>query len=145
MARDLQWYAESIDKLYDQVAPNGINSLVLVTREPVGVVAAIVPWNYPLIIAGWKLGPALAAGNSVILKPAEQSSLGAIKIAELGFKAGLPAGVLQVTPGLGPVAGQALGLHPDVNAIGFTGSTEVGKKFLEYSAKSNLKRVGLEL
>lgn len=145
LARDLQWYAESIDKLYDEIAPNGAGSLVMVTREPVGVVAAVVPWNYPLIIAGWKLGPALAAGNSVILKPAEQSSLGAIRIAALGLEAGLPAGVLQVTPGLGPVAGRALGLHPDVDAIGFTGSTEVGKKFLEYSAASNLKRVGLEL
>lgn len=145
LARDLQWYAESIDKLYDEVAPNGAGSLVLVTREPVGVVAAVVPWNYPLIIAGWKLGPALAAGNSVILKPAEQSSLGAIRIAALGLEAGLPPGVLQVTPGLGHVAGQALGLHPGVDAVGFTGSTEVGRKFLEYAAASNLKRVGLEL
>jgi len=145
LARDIQWYAESIDKLYDEVAPNGAGSLVLVTREPIGVVAAVVPWNYPLIIAGWKLGPALAAGNSVILKPAEQSSLGAIRLAALGQEAGLPSGVFQVTPGLGHVAGQALGLHPDVDAIGFTGSTEVGRKFLEYSAASNLKRVGLEL
>jgi len=105
----------------------------------------VVPWNYPLIIAGWKLGPALAAGNSVILKPAEQSSLGAIRLGALGLEAGLPEGVFQITPGLGSVAGRALGLHPDVDAIGFTGSTEVGRKFLEYSAASNLKRVGLEL
>ena len=145
LARDVQWYAESIDKLYDEIAPNGVGTLVLVTREAVGVVAAVVPWNYPLIIAGWKLGPALAAGNSVILKPAEQSSLGAIRLGALGLEAGLPQGVFQVTPGLGSVAGRALGLHPDVDAIGFTGSTEVGRKFLEYSAASNLKRVGLEL
>ena len=141
----IQWYAECIDKLYDEVAPNGVNSLVTVTREPVGVVAAIVPWNYPLIIASWKLGPALAAGNSVILKPAEQSSLGAIKLVELGHRAGIPNGVLNVVPGLGSEAGQAIGMHPDIDAVVFTGSGTTGRKLLEASARSNLKRVGLEL
>lgn len=144
-AAGIQWYAECIDKLYDEIAPNGDNSLVLVTREPVGVVAAIIPWNYPLIIASWKLGPALASGNSVILKPAEQTSLSALRLAALAKEAGLPDGVLSVVPGLGHEAGAALGLHQDVDAIAFTGSTAVGRKYLEYSAQSNLKRVGLEL
>ena len=144
-AAGIQWYAECIDKLYDEIAPNGDSSLVLVTREPVGVVAAIIPWNYPLIIASWKLGPALASGNSVILKPAEQTSLSALRLAALAKEAGLPDGVLSVVPGLGHEAGAALGLHQDVDAIAFTGSTAVGRKDLEYSAQSNLKRVGLEL
>lgn len=144
-ANAIQWYAECIDKLYDEVAPNGPSSLVLVTREPVGVVAAVVPWNYPLIISSWKIGPALAAGNSLILKPAEQSTLSALKLAELAQRAGIPDGVFNVVPGLGSEAGQAIGLHPDIDAVLFTGSTEVGRKFLEYSARSNLKRVGLEL
>jgi len=144
-AAGLQWYAECIDKLYDEIAPNGPSSLVLVTREPIGVVAAVIPWNYPLIIGSWKIGPALAAGNSVILKPAEQASLSSLKLAELAQQAGIPEGVFNVLPGLGHQAGQAIGLHPDIDAVVFTGSTEVGRKFLEYSAKSNLKRVGLEL
>lgn len=144
-AAGLQWYAECIDKLYDEIAPNGDDHLVLVTREPVGVVAAVVPWNYPLIISSWKLGPALAAGNSVILKPAEQTSLSALRLAALAHEAGLPPGVLNVVPGLGHEAGAALGLHADVDALAFTGSTAIGRKYLEYSARSNLKRVGLEL
>lgn len=144
-AAAIQWYAECIDKLYDEVAPNGPSSLVLVTREPVGVVAAVVPWNYPLIISSWKIGPALAAGNSMILKPAEQSSLSALKLAELAKQAGIPDGVFNVTPGLGREAGRAIGLHQNIDAVMFTGSTEVGRKFLQYSAQSNLKRVGLEL
>ena len=144
-ANTIQWYAECIDKLYDEVAPNGNSSLVMVSREAIGVVGAVVPWNYPLIITGWKLGPALAAGNSVVLKPAEQSSLSALKLAALAKRAGIPDGVLNVVTGLGHVAGQALGMHMDVDVIVFTGSTEVGRKFLEYSAKSNIKRVGLEL
>lgn len=144
-AAAIQWYAGCIDKLYDEVAPNGPTSLVMVTREPIGVVAAVVPWNYPLIISSWKIGPALAAGSSMILKPAEQSTLSALKLAELAKQAGLPDGVFNVVSGLGHEAGQAIGLHPDIDAVLFTGSTEVGKKFLEYSAKSNLKRVGLEL
>ena len=144
-ANAIQWYAECIDKLYDEVAPNGPTSLVTVTREPLGVVAAVVPWNYPLIISSWKIGPALAAGNSMILKPAEQSSLSALKLAELAQQAGIPDGVFNVVTGFGHEAGQAIGLHRDIDAVMFTGSTEVGKKFLEYSARSNLKRIGLEL
>jgi acyl-CoA reductase-like NAD-dependent aldehyde dehydrogenase len=144
-ANTIQWYAECIDKLYDEIAPNGNSSLVMVSREAIGVVGAVVPWNYPLIITGWKLGPALAAGNSVVLKPAEQSSLSALKLAALAKAAGIPDGVLNVVTGLGHIAGQALGMHMDVDVIVFTGSTEVGRKFLEYSAKSNIKRVGLEL
>ncbi|PPC73993.1 aldehyde dehydrogenase PuuC [Pokkaliibacter plantistimulans] len=143
-AEAIAWYAEAIDKIYDEVAPNGPSTVALVSREPVGVVAGVVPWNYPLIISGWKIGPALAAGNAFILKPAEQSTLGALKLAELARLAGIPDGIFQVVTGLGPTAGQALGLHPDVDAVVFTGSTEVGKKFLEYSARSNMKRVGLE-
>jgi acyl-CoA reductase-like NAD-dependent aldehyde dehydrogenase len=144
-ANTIQWYAECIDKMYDEIAPNGNSSLVMVSREAIGVVGAVVPWNYPLIITGWKLGPALAAGNSVVLKPAEQSSLSALKLAALAKEAGIPDGVLNVVTGLGHIAGQALGMHQDVDVIVFTGSTEVGRKFLEYSAKSNIKRVGLEL
>jgi acyl-CoA reductase-like NAD-dependent aldehyde dehydrogenase len=144
-ANTIAWYAECIDKLYDEIAPNGDSSIVTITREPIGVVGAVVPWNYPLIITAWKLAPALAVGNSVILKPAEQSSLSALKLAALAQQAGIPDGVLQVVTGLGHVAGAALGLHNDVDALVFTGSTEVGKKFLEYSAKSNIKKIGLEL
>lgn len=140
-----EWYGEAIDKLYDEVAPTSSPSLALVTREPVGVVGAVVPWNYPMIITAWKLGPALAAGNSVVLKPAEQSPLNALRLAELGIEAGLPEGVLNVVPGLGPTAGAALGRHADVDKIAFTGSTEVGRLFLRYAAESNLKSVSLEM
>ncbi|QLF93445.1 aldehyde dehydrogenase [Pseudomonas sp. ABC1] len=140
----LRWYAESIDKLYDQVAPSAPNVLATITREPLGVVAAVVPWNYPLDMAIWKIAPALAVGNSVLLKPAEQSPFSALRLAELALEAGLPAGVLNVLPGLGEQAGKALGLHPDVDGLAFTGSTEVGKYFMAYSAQSNLKQVWLE-
>lgn len=140
----IQWFAEAIDKLYGEVAPAPAGMTTMVVREPVGVVAAVVPWNYPLSMAAWKLGPALAAGNSVILKPAEQSPLTAIRIAQLAVDAGLPPGVLNVLPGYGETAGQALGLHMDVDAVGFTGSTEVGKLFMQYSGRSNIKRISLE-
>ncbi|MFA4914561.1 MAG: aldehyde dehydrogenase [Burkholderiaceae bacterium] len=140
----IQWYAEAIDKLYGETAPAMPDMTTMIMREPLGVVAAVVPWNYPLSMASWKLGPALAAGNSVILKPAEQSPLTAIRIAQLAVDAGLPPGVLNVLPGYGETAGRALGLHMDVDAIGFTGSTEVGKLFMQYSGQSNIKRVGLE-
>jgi acyl-CoA reductase-like NAD-dependent aldehyde dehydrogenase len=140
----IQWYAEAIDKLYGEVASTPDNLTAMVVREPIGVVAAVVPWNYPLSMASWKIGPALAAGNSVILKPAEQSPLTALRIAQLAVDAGLPPGVLNVLPGYGETAGRALGLHMDVDAIGFTGSTEVGKLFMQYSGQSNIKRVGLE-
>ena len=140
----IQWYAEAADKQYDEVAPYRPDSVALITREPIGVVAAVVPWNYPLMMASWKLGPALAAGNSVILKPAEQSPLTALRIAELAVEAGIPEGVLNVVPGFGETAGQALGRHMDVDMIAFTGSTQVGKYFLRYSGESNMKHVSLE-
>ncbi len=139
-----QWYAEAIDKIYDEVAPTGEGDLVLVRREALGVVGAVVPWNFPLDMATWKCAPALAAGNSVVLKPAEQSPLSALRLAELAMEAGLPAGVLNVVPGLGETAGQALGRHPDVDCLAFTGSTAVGKLFLQYSGQSNMKQVWLE-
>ncbi|MCX7081348.1 MAG: aldehyde dehydrogenase [Pseudomonas sp.] len=139
-----RWYAESLDKLYDQVAPSAQNVLATITREALGVVAAVVPWNFPLDMAAWKLAPALAAGNSVILKPAEQSPFSALRLGELALEAGLPPGVLNVLPGLGEQTGKALGLHPDIDCLVFTGSTEVGKYFMQYSAQSNLKQVWLE-
>lgn len=138
------WYAEACDKLYDEVAPTGPDALALVTREPVGVVAAVIPWNFPLDMAAWKVAPALAAGNSVLLKPAEQSPLSAIRLAQLASEAGLPDGVLNVLPGYGEEAGQAMGLHPDIDCLSFTGSTDIGKRFLAYSAASNMKMVWLE-
>jgi gamma-glutamyl-gamma-aminobutyraldehyde dehydrogenase len=140
-----QWHAEAIDKIYDEIAPTGRGDLALVRREPLGVVAAVVPWNFPLDMAAWKCAPALAAGNSVVLKPAEQSPLSALRLAELTSEAGVPDGVLNVLPGFGETAGQALGRHLDVDCVAFTGSTEVGKYFLSYSAESNAKPVWLEL
>jgi acyl-CoA reductase-like NAD-dependent aldehyde dehydrogenase len=140
----LQWYAEAADKRYGEIGPNGPEALSLVTREPMGVVGAVVPWNYPMIVSSWKLAPALATGNSVVLKPAEQSPLSALALAELASEAGLPDGVLNVVPGFGPTAGAALGRHLDVDKIAFTGSGEVGAMFLRYAADSNLKAVSLE-
>jgi len=144
-ARCIAWYGEAIDKVYDEIAPTAANALALIRREAMGVIGAIVPWNYPMIMASWKLGPALAAGNSVVLKPSEKSSLTALRLAELALEAGLPEGVFNVVPGFGHEAGEALALHPDVDAIGFTGSTRVGRKMLEYAGRSNLKRVYNEL
>nr|WP_300314690.1 aldehyde dehydrogenase [Halomonas sp.] len=138
------WYAEATDKLYGEVAPTAGDSLATITREPVGVVAAVIPWNFPLDITAWKLAPALAAGNSVVLKPAEQSPLTALRLAELAKEAGIPDGVFNVLPGFGHTAGQALGLHPDVDCLTFTGSTMTGKRFLDYAARSNMKQVWLE-
>ncbi|MFI9604997.1 aldehyde dehydrogenase [Streptomyces sp. NPDC052043] len=143
-ANCLRWYAEAIDKRYDEIAPTGRDALALVTREPLGVIGAVVPWNYPLIITAWKIAPALAAGNSVVLKPAEQSSLSALLLARLGSEAGLPDGVLNVVTGRGEQAGAALGRHPEVDKIAFTGSTAVGKLFLRYAAESNAKAVAIE-
>ena len=140
----IEYYAEFADKLYDEVAPSGPSDLALIRREPLGVVAAIVPWNYPLIISCWKVGPALLTGNSVVLKPAEQSPLSAIRLAQLACEAGVPPGTLNVVPGFGEEAGKSLALHPDVDLISFTGSTEVGRLMLRYAAESNLKRVALE-
>lgn len=140
----VRWYGEAIDKIYDEIAPTPRNALALITREPIGVVAAVVPWNFPLLMAAWKFAPALAAGNSVVLKPAEQSPLSALRVAELAAEAGIPPGVFNVVPGFGETAGQALGRHMDVDTLAFTGSTEVGKLFLKYSAESNMKSVSLE-
>jgi gamma-glutamyl-gamma-aminobutyraldehyde dehydrogenase len=144
-ARTIAWYAEAVDKIYDEIAPTPAHSLALITREPVGVVGVIVPWNYPMIMAAWKLGPALATGNSVVLKPSEKSPYTALRLAELAVQAGLPPGVLNVVPGFGHEAGEALALHRDVDAIGFTGSTRTGRRMLEYAGRSNLKRVFNEL
>ncbi|MGH1578805.1 aldehyde dehydrogenase [Planktotalea sp.] len=140
----IKWHAEAVDKIYDQTAPAGDGALAMILREPIGVVAAILPWNFPLMMLAWKIGPALAAGCSVIVKPAEQTSLTALRVAELAFEAGVPRGVLQVLPGDGPSVGQSLGLHMDVDMVSFTGSTETGRRFLRYSADSNLKKVVLE-
>ncbi len=140
----IKWHAEAIDKIYDQAAPSGDDAIAMIVREPVGVVAAVLPWNFPLLMMAWKIGPALAAGNSVIVKPAEQTSLTALRVAELAMEAGLPRGVLQVLPGEGPSTGAALGRHSDIDMVSFTGSTETGKLFLRYAADSNLKKVVLE-
>jgi acyl-CoA reductase-like NAD-dependent aldehyde dehydrogenase len=144
-AKTIQWYAETIDKTYGEVGPTGPEALALVTREPIGVVAAIVPWNYPLIITAWKIGAALATGNSVVLKPASQSPLTALRLAELASEAGLPDGVLNVVPGPGAVVGPALACHPGVDKITFTGSTEVGKSLLRAVGESDVKAITLEL
>ena len=143
-ANCIAWYGEAVDKVYDEVAPTSHDSLALITREPAGVVGAIVPWNFPLLMATWKLGPALATGNSVVLKPSEKSPLTALRVAELAIEAGLPEGVLNVVPGFGYTAGEALAMHMDVDCVAFTGSTRVGKRMLEYSGRSNMKRVWLE-
>ncbi len=143
-AQCIRWYAEAIDKIYDEIAPTGPEAVSLIRREPIGVVAAVVPWNFPLLMASWKIGPALATGNSLILKPAEQSPLSAIRIAELAAEAGLPEGVFNVVPGFGETAGQAIGRHMGVDCVTFTGSAEVGKYFLRYAGESNMKRVSLE-
>ncbi|MCQ3024611.1 aldehyde dehydrogenase [Pseudomonas tremae] len=143
-ARALSWSGEAIDKLYDEVAATPHDQLGLVTREPVGVVAAIVPWNFPLMMACWKLGPALSTGNSVVLKPSEKSPLTAIRIAQLAIEAGIPAGVLNVLPGYGHTVGKALALHMDVDTVVFTGSTKIAKQLMIYAGESNMKRVWLE-
>ena len=144
MIHTIKWHAELIDKIYDQTAPVGDDALAIIVREPLGVIAAILPWNFPLLMLAWKIAPALAAGNSVIVKPAEQTSLTALRVAELATEAGLPRGVLQVLPGRGEVVGEALGRHSGIDMVSFTGSTETGRRFLRYSADSNLKKVVLE-
>jgi len=140
----LQFYAETVDKVNGEIPPTAPGNVALVQRVPLGVVGAVVPWNYPLEMAIWKVAPALAAGNSVVLKPAEQSPLSALRLAELAAEAGLPDGVLNVVPGRGETVGAAIGRHPDVDVVTFTGSTEVGKYFLRYAGESNLKQVWLE-
>ncbi len=141
---NIEWYSEIIDKLFDDISPSSKEYMGLITKEPIGVVAAIVPWNYPLWMAIWKIAPALITGNSVILKPAEQSPMSAIKIGALLSEAGVPDGVFSVLPGDGPITGKLLCLHNDVDCVAFTGSGEVGKLVLQYSGQSNMKRVQLE-
>jgi gamma-glutamyl-gamma-aminobutyraldehyde dehydrogenase len=140
----LKWHAEATDKLYDQISPSGDDAVGMIVREPIGVAACVLPWNFPLMMLAWKIGPALSAGNSVIVKPAEQTSMTALRVAELATEAGLPEGVLNVLPGDGPSAGESIGMHDGIGVVSFTGSTEVGRRFLEYSARSNLKRIILE-
>ncbi|WP_243612539.1 aldehyde dehydrogenase [Shimia aestuarii] len=141
----LKWHAELIDKIYDQVSPASDDHISMVVREPVGVVGLVLPWNFPLLMLAWKIGPALAAGCSVIVKPAEETSLTALRVAELAMEAGVPPGVFNVLPGSGPDVGEPLGRHMDVDALSFTGSTETGRRFLRYAAESNLKEVTLEM
>jgi len=140
----LRWHAEAIDKLYDQVAPTPHDVVSMIVREPMGVVGAVLPWNFPIFTAMWKIAPALAGGNSMVIKPAEQTPLTAVRLAALASEAGIPDGVLNVVPGYGETAGQAIGRHMDVNCVSFTGSGEVGKLFLKYAGDSNMKRIVLE-
>ncbi len=142
--RCMAWTGEALDKVYGEVAPTGPSELGLVTREPLGVVGAIVPWNFPLLMASWKLAPALAMGNSVILKPSEKSPLSAIRLAAIAMEAGIPAGVFNVVTGHGKEAGEPLALHMDVDGLVFTGSTAVGKQLLQCAGRSNLKRAYME-
>jgi gamma-glutamyl-gamma-aminobutyraldehyde dehydrogenase/4-guanidinobutyraldehyde dehydrogenase/NAD-dependent aldehyde dehydrogenase len=144
-ANCIRWYGEAVDKVYDEIAPTASSSLALITREPMGVVGAIIPWNYPMIMAAWKIAPALAAGNCVVLKPSEKAPLTSLRLAELGLQAGIPAGVFSVLPGYGNEAGSALALHMDVDCIAFTGSTRVGKQIMQMAGQSNLKRAWTEL
>ncbi|HEX7800515.1 MAG TPA: aldehyde dehydrogenase family protein, partial [Asticcacaulis sp.] len=141
----VRYYAEALDKIYGEVAPTPDDRLSYVVHEPLGVIGAVTPWNFPLHMAMWKVAPALAMGNSVVLKPAENASMSALYAAQLALEAGLPPGVWNVTPGLGTEAGEALALHMDVDMIAFTGSGPVGRQLLRASADSNLKRVSLEL
>jgi 4-guanidinobutyraldehyde dehydrogenase/NAD-dependent aldehyde dehydrogenase len=144
-ANTLRWYGEAIDKVYDEIAPTNGHTLALITREPMGVVAAVVPWNYPMLMASWKIAPALVSGNSVVLKPSEKAPLTALRLGELALEAGIPAGVFNVVPGFGAEAGSPLALHMDVDCIAFTGSTGVGKKIQVMAGESNLKRAWCEL
>ena len=140
----LTWHAELIDKIYDQVSPASDNHIAMIVREPVGVVGLVLPWNFPLLMLAWKIGPALAAGCSVIVKPARETPLTTLRVAELAMEAGIPAGVLNVLPG-GGETGEAIGRHMDIDAVSFTGSTATGRRFLAYAAESNLKEVTLEM
>lgn len=144
VANNIRWYGEVADKLFGKISPTGDGNLGLIVREAVGVVGMVLPWNFPAGTLSWKISPALAAGNSIVVKPAELASLSALRIAELAHQAGIPAGVFNVVPGLGHITGKALGLHPDVDMLTFTGSTEIGRQFLRYAADSNLKKVVLE-
>ena len=141
----LAWYAEAADKLFDKMAPSGDDAMALIVREPVGVVGCILPWNFPMMMLGWKAGPSLAAGNSVIIKAAKETSMTAVRFAELATEAGIPDGVFNVVTGPGSRVGHAMGTHDGIDALSFTGSTEIGRQVLQYSAESNLKKVTLEL
>ncbi len=140
----LRWHAEAIDKLYDQVSPAPHDVVSMIVREPIGVVGTVLPWNFPIFVAMWKIAPALAGGNSLVLKPAEQTPLTMLRLAKLAAEAGIPEGVFNVVPGFGETAGQAVGRHMDINCVSFTGSGEVGRLFLKYAAESNMKRIVLE-
>lgn len=144
-AGTIRYYAEALDKIYGEIAPTPGDVLGLIHKEPVGVVGAIVPWNFPLMIGAWKLGPALAMGNSVVLKPAETASLSLMRMVDLALEAGLPPGVLNAVTGEGAVVGEAMGLSMDVDVLVFTGSGATGRRLMEYAARSNMKRVYLEL
>lgn len=141
----IKWHAETIDKMYDSVAPASSNHMALIVREPVGVVGLVLPWNFPLLMMAWKIGPALASGCSVVLKPAEETSLTALRVAELAAEAGVPRGVLNVVTGSGPDVGAPIGRHMDIDMVSFTGSTRTGMRFLGYAAESNAKEVVLEM
>lgn len=145
LIRTIQWFAELTDKIYDETPQVGENALALITREPVGVVGVVTPWNFPLTLTAWKIAPALAVGCTLVIKPSEISSLSVLRLAELALESGIPAGVINVVTGLGPEAGKELGMHNDVDALAFTGSTSTGRQFLHYAADSNLKHVWLEL
>ncbi|WP_431323733.1 aldehyde dehydrogenase [Rhizobium sp. YTU87027] len=140
----IRWHAELIDKLYDNTNNVGPNALAMVVREPIGVVGCVLPWNFPLLMLAWKIGPALAAGCSVIVKPAQETTLTTLRVAELAYEAGIPAGVFNVVTGSGRDVGEPIGLHMDVDMVAFTGSTPTGRRFLRYAADSNLKKVVLE-
>lgn len=145
VANFFQWYAELTDKSFGKVAPTSEANLALIVKEPAGVVGLVLPWNFPLLMTAWKLAPALAAGCSCLVKPAEQTPLSALRLAELAQEAGVPDGVLSILPGHGETTGQAIGRHPDIDIVSFTGSTEVGGYFLRYAGESNLKVIGLEM
>lgn len=144
MIHTIRWHAELIDKIYDSTAPVGSDTLSIVVREAIGVVGLVLPWNFPLLMLAWKIGPALAAGCSVVVKPAKETTLTALRVAELAAEAGIPAGVFNIVPGGGREVGEPLGRHMDVTMVSFTGSTETGRLFLKYASESNLKRVVLE-
>ena len=141
----LKWHAEAIDKIYDQVSPASDDHIAMVVREPIGVVGLVLPWNFPLLMLAWKIGPALAAGCSLVVKPAAETTLTALRLAELAMEAGLPRGVLNIVPGGGADVGEPIGRHMDIDMVSFTGSTVTGKRFLAYSAESNAKELVLEM
>ncbi|WP_233850009.1 aldehyde dehydrogenase [Paraburkholderia sp. HD33-4] len=141
----LRWHAEAIDKIYDQVAPASDGHISMIVREPVGVVGLVLPWNFPLLMLAWKIGPSLAAGCSLVVKPAVETSLTTMRVAELALEAGIPAGVFNVVTGSGRAVGEVIGRHPDIDMVSFTGSTATGRRFLSYSAESNLKEIVLEM